>query len=72
MTDVFISYHKWFLQIMILTIDTLLNVFFDYSAIVNSEFLLKGQRVNKEYYLGLMKYLRENICRKSQLYESSL
>lgn len=45
-------------------IKVMLTVFFTYRGVVHSEFLPDGQRVNKEYYLSVMKRLRENIRRK--------
>lgn len=44
-------------------IKVLLTVFFDY-RVVHSEFLPEGQTVNKQYYLGVMRRLRENVRRK--------
>ena len=45
-------------------IKVMLTVFFDYRGVVHSEFLPEGQTVNKEYYLSVMKRLREQIRRK--------
>lgn len=45
-------------------VKVLLTVFFDYHGVVHSEFLPAGQTVNKEYYLSVMKRLREAIRRK--------
>lgn len=45
-------------------IKIMLTVFFDCRGVVHSEFLPEGQTVNKHYYLGLMKRLREKIRRK--------
>ncbi|CAK9799943.1 Mariner Mos1 transposase [Anthophora quadrimaculata] len=45
-------------------IKVMLTVFFDYHGVVHSEFLPDGQAVNKEYYLSVMRRLRENIRRK--------
>ena len=42
----------------------MLTVFFDYRGVVHSEFLPEGQTMNKEYYLDVMKRLRENNRRK--------
>ena len=36
----------------------------DYNGIVDHEFLSEGQTVNKEYYLGVMRRLREAIRQK--------
>jgi len=40
------------------------RLFFDYRCVVHSEFLPEGQTVNKEYYLSIMRRLREKIRRK--------
>ena len=45
-------------------IKVLLTVFFDIRGVVHYEFLPEGQTVNKEYYLGVMRYLREAIRKK--------
>lgn len=42
----------------------MLTVFFDYRGVVHSEFLPTGQTVNKEYYLSVMRRLREAIREK--------
>ncbi len=42
----------------------MLTVFFDYRAVVHSEFLPEGLTVNKEYYLSFMRRWREQIRRK--------
>lgn len=42
----------------------MLTVFIDYNGVVHHEFLPEGQTVNKEYYLGVMRRLREAIRRK--------
>ena len=42
----------------------MLTVFMDYNGIVHHEFLSEGQTVNKEYYLGVMRRLREAIRQK--------
>ena len=39
----------------------MLAVFFDYRRVVHYEFLPTGQTVNKEYYLSVMRHLREAI-----------
>ena len=41
-----------------------MTVFIDYQGLVHHEFLPSGQTVNKEYYLGVMRRLRESIRRK--------
>ncbi|UYV67063.1 GART, partial [Cordylochernes scorpioides] len=42
----------------------LLTVFFDCRGVVHHEFLPQGRTVNKEYYLQVMRNLREAICQK--------
>ena len=42
----------------------MLTVFFDYRGAVHYEFLQTGQTVNKEYYLSVMRHLREVIPKK--------
>ena len=42
-------------------INVMLTVFFDYRGVVYCEFLPTGQTVNKEYYLSVMRHLREAI-----------
>ena len=42
-------------------IKVMLTVFFDSQGVVHSEFLPDGQSVNAEYYLSVLKRLRENI-----------
>jgi hypothetical protein len=42
----------------------MLAVFLNCEAIIHHEFLPRGQRVNKEYYLKVMKMLREAVRRK--------
>lgn len=42
----------------------MLIVFFDIRGVVHYEFVPEGQTVNKEYYLGVMKRLRERIRKK--------
>ncbi|XP_018307965.1 uncharacterized protein [Mycetomoellerius zeteki] len=44
----------------------MLTVFMDYNGIVHHEFL-PGQTVNKEYYLGVMRRLREAIRQKRKI-----
>jgi [histone H3]-lysine36 N-dimethyltransferase SETMAR len=45
-------------------IKVMLTVFFDYQGVVHHEFLPSGQTVNKEYYLSVMRRLREAIRKK--------
>ncbi|KAJ8704018.1 hypothetical protein PYW07_013312 [Mythimna separata] len=45
-------------------VKVMLTVFFDYRGVVHSEFLPEGLTVNKEYYLSVMRRLREQIRRK--------
>ncbi|KAA1414165.1 hypothetical protein F0U44_22385, partial [Nocardioides humilatus] len=42
----------------------LLTVFFDCNGVVHHEFLPQGRTVNKEYYLEVMRRLREAIRQK--------
>ena len=44
----------------------MLTVFIDYKGVVYHEFLPQGQTVNKEYYLGVMRRLREAIRKKDK------
>jgi len=45
----------------------MLTVSFDCEGIIHHEFLLRGQTVNKEYYLKVMQRLRGAVRRKSQI-----
>ncbi|UYV60447.1 hypothetical protein LAZ67_1001174 [Cordylochernes scorpioides] len=45
-------------------VKVLLTVFFDCRGVVHHEFLPQGRTVNKEYYLQVMRNLREAICPK--------
>lgn len=45
-------------------VKVLLTVFFDCDGVVHHEFLPQGQSVNKEYYLAVMRRLREAIRQK--------
>ncbi len=50
----------------------MLTVFMDYNGVVHHEFLPDGQTVNKEYYLGVMRRLREAIRKKRpQLWQNN-
>ena len=40
------------------------TVFMDYNGVVHHEFLPKDQTINKQYYLGVMRRLREAIRQK--------
>ena len=42
-------------------IKEMLTVFFDYRGFVHYKFLPTGQTANKEYYLSVMRHLREAI-----------
>jgi len=42
----------------------ILTIFMDYNGIVHHEFLPEGQTVNKEYYLDVMRRLREAVRQK--------
>lgn len=45
-------------------VKVMLTVFFDSQGVLHSEFLPEGQSVNAQYYLSVLKRLRENIRRK--------
>jgi len=45
----------------------MLTVFMDYKGIVHHEYLPEGQTVNKEYYLGVMRCLREAVRQKRKV-----
>ena len=45
-------------------VKVLLTVFFDCRGVVHHEFLPQGRTVNKEYYLQVMRNLREAICQR--------
>ncbi|UYV79066.1 hypothetical protein LAZ67_17000982 [Cordylochernes scorpioides] len=45
-------------------VKVLLTVFFGCRGVVHHEFLPQGRTVNKEYYLQVMRNLREAICQK--------
>ncbi|UYV71132.1 RAD54L2 [Cordylochernes scorpioides] len=45
-------------------VEVLLTVFFDFRGVVHHEFLPQGRTVNKEYYLQVMRNLREAIRQK--------
>jgi len=45
-------------------VKVLLTVFFDYNGVVHHEFLPQGRTVNKEYYLEVMRRLRDAIRKK--------
>ncbi|GFX59495.1 uncharacterized protein TNCV_3373721 [Trichonephila clavipes] len=42
----------------------MLIVFFNVDGIVHHEYTSQGQAVNKEFYLDVMRRLREVVCRK--------
>ena len=42
----------------------LLVVFFDWRGVIHCEFVPRGQRVNKEFYVAVLKRLREAVRRK--------
>ena len=42
----------------------MLTVFMDYRGVVHHEFLPEGQTVDREYYLGVMRRLREEFAKK--------
>jgi len=46
-------------------VKVMLIVFFDWKVIVHYEFVPRGETVNKEFYLNILKCLREAVQRKS-------
>ena len=46
----------------------MLTVFMDYRGVVHHEFLPEGHTVNKEYYLGVMRRLREAVRQKDRIF----
>jgi len=47
----------------------MLVVFFDWQGVIHYQFIPRGQTVNKEFYVAVLKCLRENVYRKrSQLW----
>ena len=42
----------------------MLVVFFDWQGAIHSEFIPRVQTVNKEFYVAVLKHLREAVCRK--------
>lgn len=50
----------------------MLTVFIDYNGVVHHEFLPEGQTVNKDYYLGVMRRLREAVrLKRKDLWRSN-
>jgi transposase len=39
-------------------------VFFDWQGIIHHEFIPRGQAVNKEFHVAVLKHLREAVCGK--------
>jgi len=39
-------------------------VCFDWHGVIHYEFIPRGQTVNKEFYVAVLKRLREAVCRK--------
>lgn len=53
-------------------IKVMVTVFFDYRGVVHYEFLPTGQTVNKEYYLSVMRRLREAVrLKRSDLWRDN-
>ena len=48
-------------------VKVLLTVFFDYNGVVHREFLPEGPMVNKEYYIEIMRPLREEIRKNARI-----
>jgi len=44
--------------------NVMLVVFFDWQGVIHYEFVPRGQTVNKEFYVAVLKRLREAVCRK--------
>jgi len=42
----------------------MLLVFFDWQGVIHYEFVPHGQTVNKEFYVAVLKHLREAVCQK--------
>ena len=53
-------------------VKVMLTVFFDCRGVVHYEFLPTGQTVNKEYYLSVMRHLREAIRKKTGIMSQQL
>ena len=45
-------------------IKVMLVVFFDWQGVIHYEFVPRGQTVNKEFYVAVLKHLREAVRRK--------
>jgi hypothetical protein len=39
-------------------------VFFDWQGVIHYKFVPRGQTANKEFYVAVLKHLRETVCRK--------
>ena len=50
----------------------LLTVFFDYNGVVHCEFLPEGPAVNKEYFLQVIRRLREAIRKNARICGKSI
>ena len=50
----------------------LLTVFFDYNGVVHREFLPEGRTANKEYYLVVMRRLREATRKNARIYGKTI
>ena len=52
-------------------VKSMLIVFFDYEGVVHHEYVPTGQTINKEYYVQILKRLREAVKRKRPHFWSS-
>ena len=50
----------------------LLAVFFDYNGAVHREFLPEGRTANKEYYLEIMRRLRDAIRKSARIFGNTI
>jgi hypothetical protein len=50
---------------------TMLNIFFDIMGIVQTESILQGQTANQDYYVEILKRLREAVHRKGSKHWSN-
>jgi transposase len=53
------------------TVKVLLTVFFDYRGIVHHSCAPEGQTINKEYYLEVIRHLRDAVWRNWQLHHDN-
>ena len=53
------------------SVKSMLIIFFDYEGVVHHEYAPTGQTINKEYYVQILKRLREAVRRKRPHFQSS-